>query len=107
MRREIQHRGWHHADIDHVAATTSYAGDERFAQPRRREPAVAPDRNHGTLVGAGATHEGGEGAAEILNKLIGEVAVGLAANVIFSKNSGVHGCSIGKCADRAREAPRR
>jgi hypothetical protein len=93
MRREVEQRRRSDADLDHVRPRLAQAAHERREQPRRRQPAVAADRDTKGLrprLGALDQH-GPECATDRVHDVVGQVAIGDAPDVVLAEDMPGHG----------------
>ena len=82
--RIIEHRGGHHADIDHVAAAGLQPA--QISAFRKRGELRRVSRPRLILLALMALQVGAEGAAELLDIVVQQLDVGCAADVVLAKN---------------------
>ena len=80
---EVGERRRHHAQVDDVDPGRVQAGDHRLREARAREPAVAP---HHHPAPAGSRTSRAEGAAHQADRVLGEVLVHQAADVVLAED---------------------
>ncbi len=89
---EVEQRRGTDALVDHVHPRLQQALEQRRVQPVRAQPAVAPERHRALAL---SREEAAEGASEVPRQLVVEIALGLAADVVLSKDKRIHVGSIG------------
>ena len=87
MDGEVEHRRGADADVDDVHARLGEAAQERRVEARAREATIATDREaKGLSVLRVGRSIAPNAAADALGKLIGEIAIGDATDVVFAKD---------------------
>ena len=96
VRREIEHRRGPLADVDDIRPGLDEPLHQRSEEPRRREAAVAADRDAERLAARRTllSEHGAEAAADAMRNRIAQIAVGDSSDVVFAENvtgnSGAH-----------------
>src|SRR5205823_2182515 len=88
---EVEQRRGDDADVDEVDPRRHQPLAQRLVQPRRRDAAVAAERD---LLAARAPQVGADRLAEIVGETVVEIVVGVAANVVLTKDASVHRNSL-------------